>query len=335
MNVSRRNQNGGSSRKNKKTGDNTGILSVFSESFENQLPIFKKLGSREKFVVLDFPTTCRNYCVFCAHKGKSGGKFSFSKLAKIVDSNKKLGIKQLILVANDPLLHPKILDILACAKKAGFSEIETISSGENFAVASFVRKASAKGLTAVSIPIYGLGKIHDLIVGSRGSFERGRQGIKNLEKEKIGLYLHSLLLRKNIDFQKDINDFCQSHTNSLPAILHLKYKKRLQYKKLMPSYKEIVKKFRNSDLNFIGYPLCILEKISPANFSQAVDSQRNYEKQPLLKIEKNVADSIILYSRVFDYRRAPQCHDCELRKPCPGIPSGYLENYGGEQIKPF
>jgi MoaA/NifB/PqqE/SkfB family radical SAM enzyme len=337
MNISLRSRDVGEKNKGgaKKDSDNAGILEMFHVSFDRQLAFFKRLGSEDEFVTLDFPTSCSNYCIFCAHKKEDEKDLSFSRLIETINGNKKLGISKLLLVANDPMLHPKILDIIACAKKAGFSKIEAMSSGDNFSDVSFVKKAKAKGLTDVAIPIYGVDESHDAIVGKQGSFKKSRKGIDNFRKENIGFHLHSLLLRQNIESLRKISDLCYSFSNSLPAILQIKHKKGLSYRKLMPSYTEIVRKFENYDLNFVGYPLCILEKIAPTNFSRIAKSNRDYEKHPFLDVGICASDSIILYSRVFGYEKALQCRNCQLSKSCPGVPANYLEHYDGEQIKPF
>ncbi|MEW6074764.1 MAG: radical SAM protein [Candidatus Omnitrophota bacterium] len=297
------------------------------------------MGCNKKYNVLSFSTGCGNYCIFCFHKDepdKGYNESSLTKLKNLIRSNKKNKVPHLLLAANEPLRYPGILELLEFANTCGFKTIETISSGEFFSDHAFTEKLLGCGLRNISIPIYGINKLHNKIVANCKSYRLLRSGMDNLRAHSgVKIYPHTLLLKQNIAHLDRIIGLCAKVTKETLSILHLKYKAKLPYKNLMPSYKEIVAKFRNSDLNFIGYPLCVLKELSPKRFARIVSCQKSYNENLLLKTDDTISDAIFLYSRVFSYHKLRKCVHCQIGQYCPGVFLNHIYHYGDSEIKPL
>ncbi|RJO64354.1 MAG: radical SAM protein [Candidatus Omnitrophota bacterium] len=319
--------------------DNKGLLSIFTAPFDKQLHLLKGLGCNKKYNIISFQTGCCNYCIFCFHKDDPKKGYNDSILASLKNSmhlNRKNNISHLLLAANEPLRYPGILDLLESANKYGFKTIETISSGEFFSNSSFTEKLVRYGLRNISIPVYGINKLHNQIVANHKSYNLLRSGVDNLRSHPgVKIYLHTLLLKQNINHVDKIISLCAKVTKVPLSILHLKYKAKLPYKSLIPSYKEIIRKFRNSNFNFVGFPLCVLKELSPEKFSKTVSCSKNYKTNLLCKIENDISDAIFLYTRVFSYHKLSKCFHCQIEQYCPGVFLNYVFHYGDSEIKPL
>ena len=259
---------------------------------------------------------CINNCIFC--KNKSLERTTKEMVEFKLKSNLDIRKKRLCLVGNEPLNHSLVMEILDLCNEYGFSDVQVMSSGMFIKELDFLRKLKSRGVNSFSLPIYSKNaKVHDMIVQRKGDFEDLMKGIRNLKFLDMEIYLHTNLLKQNIDNLEKLENFVSTEITSNFCILPIRCKhSNLHYGELIPSYNEMIKKLRVSSL--VGFPVCIVEKIQNSKF---------------LSSDK-ISDSIKLYLLDQNYLKLKKCRNCCYFKKCLGVFKEYLDLYGSGDIKP-
>ena len=161
---------------------------------------------------------CLNDCIFCKQKKD----FRYSDIFKLqaqLQSNLKLKASRLCIIGNEPLAHPGILSIVSLAVKYGFLKIEIMTSGEALFDRKFVLELIKSGVSSFSLPIFSdKAALHDMIVGRRGSFFKIMQGIKNAKTLGAKVFVHSNLIKQNINSVKALERLVRRGLN-LPFVI--------------------------------------------------------------------------------------------------------------------
>lgn len=292
------------------------FIPIVKGDFFQQQRLLGKLGMKTLYLYVD--GSCSNNCIFCRHKDDKFG--DLLKLEIKLKSNRKIKIKKLCIIGNEPLLHPEIKDIVLIAKKYGFREIEVMTSGELLANRYFTRNLIKSGVSSFSIPLFSHREaVHDSIVGTRGSFSKVFQGIREALNSKAKVFVHTNLLKQNIDDLIGLEQLIR-HGFKLPfAILPIRPKTaNVAFKDLMPSYNTIIAKLKGIR-SFLGFPLCVVSKI---------------QKDLFIK-EDEIADSVKLYLLDQRFSKIRVCKECFYYQKCLGIFREYGQLYPLRVIKPL
>jgi len=297
--------------------------SFFVNFLKNEFVLQKDLIKQLKINALFFHLkgNCFNNCIFCKQKN-DGWTHSFEAIeefsaTKSMPWRKK--IKKLCLIGSESLSHPRILNIIASAKNNGFSEVEIMTSGELLSDRSFLKKLVKNGATSFSIPILGSQqKIHDFIVGRKGSFGELIKAFNNLkENPKIKVFVHTNLLKQNLADLPAIENLITKKLSFPFAILPIRAKSsNLAFKDINPSYSEAVKVLAKKTSYLFGFPYCI---------------SKNIQKNSLAEI----SDSMKLYFIHQKFVKADTCQSCLYKKECLGVSKDYLNFYSDRELTKF
>jgi sulfatase maturation enzyme AslB (radical SAM superfamily) len=287
-------------------------------SVREQMEMARKADLKISHYLLRISNGCLNDCLFCKNKKVPITSLEYVRY-KISDNLKKKW-KKICLVGNEPLNHPKIMDILELCNSRGFKEIQIMTSGMFLKDKIFLHSLYDRGMRSVSLPIYSLNpKIHDMIVQRRGDYEDLMQGIENLKKyPDIKIYIHTNLIRQNVDEINRLEEYVKEKITPNFCVLPVRCKlANLEYGQLIPRYSEIVKKVKSSSL--VGLPLCILEKI---------------QGRSVLK-GKFISDAMKIYLLDQNYFKPDRCSGCQARNKCVGTFKDYISTYGSDEICPI
>lgn len=281
-------------------------------------------------VFLCYSSPCLNHCIFCAHK--TNRHSPLASIKKKLEENRSLKIRRLSLVSNEPLSHPRIKEIFDHARACGFEKIEILTSGELLSSLTLTKELVSKGLETVSLSLYGIGKIHDKIVRRPGGFEDSMRAVRNLKNAGCQhIYIHSLLLNQNIGHYKKFLSFLRKKVKLPLSVLHTRPKYPVfSYKKMMPPYSSIIRVFKNSNLNFIGYPLCVLKEIAPRRFREIVSAAKRNDEVP-----EDTSMNTFFYSKINVSVKLPACRSCGIATLCPGVIPEYARVHGDREIQPL
>jgi len=293
--------------------ENKYISNFLRAKIEEQMEISKKYSLGIEACILHVNNNCENNCIFC--KNKNIPITSLENIEYRIMKNADHKYKKLCLVGNEPLNHPEIIKILKICKKNCFSHIEVMTSGMYLTDMEFVKKIKTLGAKSFSLPIYSIDQaIHDKIVGRRGDFKDLTKALDNLRKLNLEVYIHTNLLKQNLNELSDIEKYTKKFTNNF-CILPLRCKtSNYKYSELMPDYKDIINKVKSSAL--VGFPVCVKRKISNDLF---IDS-------------KIISSAIKVYLLDQNYIKLKECKKCLYSSKCVGTFEEYVKIYGVEEI---
>lgn len=292
------------------------FIPIIRGDFFSQRTILKDLKIDSLFLYVEGP--CLNNCIFCKHKED---KFSdIFKLEFKLKENLKLRAKKVCIIGNEPLLHYDILKIITLAKKYGFKKIEIMTSGERLCEDDFCREIIKAGVSSFSLPLFAYEeRIHDFIVGRKGSFASVIKGIRNALSNKAKIFVHTNIVKQNISFICRLERFVKKELGLPFVILPIRPKTvNLPFRDIMPSYSEIIAKIKNTN-SLLGFPLCVVKNI-----------QKN-----LLKTEEDISDSMKLYLLDQRFYKLKICKGCFCFDKCLGIFKEYYDIYPLDEAIPF
>jgi radical SAM protein with 4Fe4S-binding SPASM domain len=144
-----------------------------------------------KVVILEVGYSCNVRCKFCYNPwGASKGKrYPQAKVLPkrdffhIIDKLKQWGVDTLAFSGGEPLLNPDIFEIASYSKEQGFKN-SLLTNG--LLVESHAREI-AENFDVVQISLHGTEKTHDMLTGSKGSFQKALMGRMALIDRDVGV----------------------------------------------------------------------------------------------------------------------------------------------------
>ena len=190
-----------------------------------------------------------------------------------------------------------------------------MTSGTILAEMSVAKALKKAGATAFAVPLYSADAAeHDGMTGHAGSFLETVQGIRNLKRIGMKVFVHSNLMRQNIHSLGRLEDLVAGQWGLPFRIFCLRPKDpdsmNLPYGKVDPSYREILASGLKVG-TLIGFPVCIQRRLR-------ADSARG---RGLL------ADGIKLYLLHQNFVKPASCRACPDSNRCLGTFREHLELY--------
>lgn len=157
------------------------------------------------YIKLDVNNRCNLKCKFCYTK-KGSEELDLKYILHLIDS---LTVGKIELMGGEPLLRKDILHIIRCIKEKGLScFLFTNATLVSKKMASDLKNA---GLDSVIVTLSSdLESVHDSLTQVQGSWKKTVRGIKNLVGAGIKTYTHTVIISKNVDRLKEINNFSKN-----------------------------------------------------------------------------------------------------------------------------
>lgn len=178
--------------------------------------------ARKPIVVWNITRTCNLRCIHCyadSHAEKYPGELSWEQCCDVIDDLAEYGASALLLSGGEPLLHPRLPDILERATGKGLKV--TISTNGTRITPDYAALFKQLGVAYVGISLDGIGAIHDQFRGVKGAFEGAIRGFRLCEEagQKTGLRL--TLTRNNVQSMEQILDFIEEQNIQRVCFYHL------------------------------------------------------------------------------------------------------------------
>lgn len=172
-----------------------------------------KLGKKPTGSLLEITSRCNIDCVYCYCNPKKDKKdMSFENVKRTIDILSKSPIKQVTLTGGEPLLHPKIEDIVKYASDSGL--ITHICSNGYLLTKDLANKFAKNGLSQIQVDIaHTRPDFHDYLRGKSGSFEKAKNALLNAKKYGITTVATIVLHNKNKDVVNDIIKYARNQIN--------------------------------------------------------------------------------------------------------------------------
>ncbi|HOO57506.1 MAG TPA: radical SAM protein [bacterium] len=150
--------------------------------------------------------TCNNRCLFCLDRDTLDGSI---RSYEDVESDLKLGLergaKRAIISGGEPTIHPRFIDIIACATEMGYNWVQTITNGRMFYYGDFLKKAVAAGLREVTFSLHGhTPELFEKMTGVADGFKQALTGLRNaLSTKGLVVSVDIVVCGENAPFLKD------------------------------------------------------------------------------------------------------------------------------------
>lgn len=191
-----------------------------SASTASCMPVSSRV--RKPIVVWNITRTCNLRCVHCyadSHAEKYPGELTWEQCCEVIDDLAEYKVNALLLSGGEPLVHPRLLDILERATGKGLKV--TISTNGTRITPELATRFKELGVAYVGISLDGIGAVHDKFRGVEGSFEQAVRGFRLCEEvgQKTGLRL--TLTRNNVQCMEQILDFIERENIQRVCFYHL------------------------------------------------------------------------------------------------------------------
>ena len=296
------------------SSESTIISNLLNGTVSEQVLLRKKFSIDVKPYILHVSNDCKNNCIFC--KNKRLPDATLEVIEYKLRSNLEHKLRDICIVGNEPLNHPHVFEIIDLCNKYGFKNIQIMTSAMFLTHKSVVEQLYSQGVTSFSIPIYSRNpETHDAIIQRKGDFNDLLKAVGIVKDFNIKLYLHTNLLKQNLDDINNLEKYVHEKITDNFCILPVRAKySNLSYDKLVPSYKEMVRKLKVSSL--VGFPLCIVKQI----------------QDKLLLDSDKISDSIKIYLLDQNFVKPKSCKGCSLIKNCVGTFKEHVKLYGQDGL---
>ena len=288
---------------------------------------------KELFILL-VNCLCDYRCVFCS-RGLEDHQAALKNYLKFFDYKKELlsiqyiifegyrrqKFKLIKLGGNEPLNHPKIINIVEFSRRTGYEKILIHTSGVRFSDLEFTKRISDAGLTNVYLPVYGANdKIHDKIVRLKGSFYLVMKAINNLKKFNINVDLHTLILKQNL---MEIYAIKRKFHNIGLRLPFPDPNRPLAYKEICVRLSDIPAKIKEALK--LGIPCVLNKSLGDVDFHENEEVKFGPDSPNETTENRSGVDKKI---------KPRKCKSCRFFESCEGIYSSYLEIYGDGEFNP-
>ena len=144
------------------------------------------LFARLQSVTFEVTHKCNLSCKHCySNSGKKRyDELTMGEMRKLIDELANIGVFNIVLSGGEPLLHPRIFDIIECIRSKPMSCI--VFTNGTLITEEVVQKFKEYSVLSVAISIDGArAETHDSFRGVKGSFDKTVQAIKSLRKVDI------------------------------------------------------------------------------------------------------------------------------------------------------
>jgi len=178
---------------------------------------------------------CNLRCRHCfSSSGERREDLPFEDFIKILDELEGLGVFEVRLNGGEPLIHPRIKDILHALSKRRLRRV-MITNGTLLNQENVELLKKSRTIPTVSLDD-SRPEGHDGFRGVKGAFERTLRGMSLLQKEGVTYGINTCLHKRNLKRVGEIIDLAASYGASRIALLDLKnVGKMREHDNLIPS----------------------------------------------------------------------------------------------------
>jgi len=153
---------------------------------------------------MELTHACNLRCLHCYNYDRSRScankpnhqEMPYKKMTSVISEVAAAGCLYFGMTGGEPLLHPRIYDLIAHARKEGLA-ISLLTNG-SLLNASTVGQLADLHVFAIAISLYGsTAKVHEAITQTPGSFEKTIQGIRLCKEQGIRTKVKFMLFETN------------------------------------------------------------------------------------------------------------------------------------------
>lgn len=312
---------------------------------------------------LEINNYCELKCRFCVADNShlyDPINISYEFVGELVEQYKYEAGNCAFITGGEPLLHPRIFDILNMLRENGYY-IYITTNGLHLSSPEFAVQLLGLGVDRLAIPIYGsTPDRHDKMTGVSGSFEQLIAGLDNLfyirrvhgVQTKVELRL--LMAKYTIDDNENIVELIAGRYPDVDyiTILGLQLSTRTTtYEHLIEISLSEARESLRKTIDTIwskgirasqtGIPLCILGENYARLYGYSEDSEKQDERPairlfPHLSVGPYMVNlSQPLFREKTSKSKSDACIQCCYFSKCDGLQGRYVKRYGFSDLKPI
>jgi MoaA/NifB/PqqE/SkfB family radical SAM enzyme/glycosyltransferase involved in cell wall biosynthesis len=163
------------------------------EGIEAHLPL--REPSKPLTLLLLINRGCNLRCTFCDLWDRPEN-MPYERVLSLLDEAVAIGTRTLVITGGEPLIHPRIFDVIRAARDRGLG-VNVTTNGT-----LVERKWDAlvgSGVSSISMSLDGLEETHEALRGQKGSFGRTVKALRRLKDEtEIALSVYFTVTNKNV-----------------------------------------------------------------------------------------------------------------------------------------
>lgn len=160
----------------------------------------KESSSHLDFLWVELTSNCNLHCLHCYADAepKQAPELSTEEIKRVVDQAADLGCKKIQFTGGECTLREDLMDLIDHTKSKGFTFIEIFTNGTLLAE-SMIRYFASIGVN-VAMSIYSYRpETHDIITGTKGSFEKTLNSLKLLLAYNVPTRCATTAMKQNED----------------------------------------------------------------------------------------------------------------------------------------
>lgn len=253
---------------------------------------------------------CNSRCIMCPQEQCYAPKNYYDEAIKILDLVQKTP-NNLCLSGGEPtFLSDEYLNVVNVIKKKFPSVyLQILTNGKKFSDFEFTKKcvlASPKK-TSYAIPLYSANsRLHDYIVGAKGSFSNSIKGIYNLYKFKQEIEIRIVITKNNFH---DLSNLAHFVYWNLPFVHHIAFMGMETHGCAQENLEEIW--------------------IEPSEYISLLEEAVSFLNARLMNVSIYNLPHCLLSPRLYKYARdsisewkkgyLPECLECYFNESCAGV----------------
>jgi len=179
---------------------------------------------KKPVVVWNVGQRCNLRCVHCyAHSRDLDytGELNHEEGLRLIDDLASFGAPVLLFSGGEPLMHPRILELIGYAREKGMRAV--ISTNGTLITPELAAKLKQFGLSYVGISLDGLEETNDRFRGMKGAFAAALAGVRHCREADIKVGLRFTMNRKNVHDLNGIFDLLYEEKIPRICFYHLVY----------------------------------------------------------------------------------------------------------------
>ncbi len=255
----------------------------------------------------------------------------------------------------DISIHPKIFEIISCARDEGFTSINVISNGMKFDDPLFARKFVESWVTRVNFSIHSyIPQVEEYLIQVPWGLERKWQAIDNLQELhrqgllKDALSINYVVNKKNYEtvgeaaifyaFQKSVRDIRYNFMWLNDDMREYWDDLAITYSDFIPYIKKLIYISEKYDIRitFDTIPACVFYAIDKKNGRELTRKYLWEDHDHIVEVDHiNAGDEFNWKKRKKDILKTqfPHCKKCIYRDACQWVWKWYVEQFWEKEFQ--
>gem|GEM_PF-352740 len=150
-------------------------------------------------LIINVSYRCNNRCGFCSVANRERADGVFERQLAALDEACARGVRLLDIDGGEPLLYPRLFDLIAAAQARGFERITVTSNGRLLSDEALCHRLATTGIDILISLHASREDIHDHLVNAPGAWRQSVKGVMNACKSFKSVGLNVTVVADNVE----------------------------------------------------------------------------------------------------------------------------------------